>query len=228
MVKQEFIKGCRGVLLLVALVGTAHAGAQAGSVSGGSAPLDSRASESGSPGSALPMTTTDMSETRSDLLELLGRVQAQIEGIPDDATGADAERLADLQGQLELLLTQTQLERVQRENAALRAQLAARGQSPVSGGAEFALLEQRLGDVTAEQENLTSQLQVVAEQHAMILGSSEETETHVVVAGDTLSRLAQTYFDDADLWPEFLEANPDLTDPDRLLPGTRITVPHGY
>lgn len=175
-------------------------------------------------GGALPLSTPAASQTRGELLALLDRVQTQIEAIPDDATGADAERLASLQSQLELLLTQTQLERLQRENAALKTQLAAQGQQPESG--ELSGLEQRLSDVTSEQQNLTSQLQVIAEQHAMILGSSEPPETYVVVAGDTLSGLAQTYLGSGDRWPELLAANPSIANADRLLPGTKLTLPH--
>lgn len=177
-------------------------------------------------GGALPLATTPTSRTRGELLSLLDDVQSQIEAIPDDATGEDAERLAALQSRLELLLTQTQLERLQRENAALKAQLAAQRQQPGADEEDLTALEQRLGDVSAEQQNLTSQLQVIAEQHAMILGSAEPPETYVVVAGDTLSALAQTYLGDAGRWPELLAANPEIADADQLLPGTRLTIPH--
>lgn len=177
------------------------------------------------PSGGLPLSTPGVSQARDELLQLLDRVQAQIEAIPDDATGDDAERLAALQSQLELILTRTQLERLQRENAALRAQLAAQGRQAGPGGGDLAALEQRVGDVSTEQQNLTSQLQVIAEQHAMILGSAEPPATHVVVAGDTLSALAETYLGSAESWPELLAANPDLTNADQLLPGTRLTLP---
>ncbi len=52
----------------------------------------------------------------------------------------------------------------------------------------------------------------------------DTTITHVVVAGDTLWDLAQTYLDDPMLWSRIADANPDI-DSDMLEIGTSLTIP---
>jgi nucleoid-associated protein YgaU len=47
---------------------------------------------------------------------------------------------------------------------------------------------------------------------------------HVVVAGDTLARLAQHYYGDAGRWPEIAERN-QVSDPAQLQIGQRLTIP---
>lgn len=50
--------------------------------------------------------------------------------------------------------------------------------------------------------------------------------TYEVVAGDTLSKIAKRYYDDAKLYPKIFEANRDqLEDPDLIRPGMRLKIP---
>jgi nucleoid-associated protein YgaU len=55
-------------------------------------------------------------------------------------------------------------------------------------------------------------------------GALAATDTHVLVAGDTLHSLAYRAYGDAELWREIAAAN-DVDDPMRLHPGTRLLVP---
>jgi LysM domain/Immunoglobulin-like domain of bacterial spore germination len=49
---------------------------------------------------------------------------------------------------------------------------------------------------------------------------------HTVVAGDTLSALAQRFYGDAATWPRILEANRDqVLNPDRIFPGQTLRIP---
>jgi nucleoid-associated protein YgaU len=52
------------------------------------------------------------------------------------------------------------------------------------------------------------------------------TQTYVVVAGDTLSKIAQRYYGDASLYNKIFEANRDvLKDPNRISPGQKLRIP---
>jgi nucleoid-associated protein YgaU len=52
------------------------------------------------------------------------------------------------------------------------------------------------------------------------------TQTYVVQAGDTLSKIAQRYYGDASLYTKIFEANRDvLKDPNRISPGQKLRIP---
>jgi nucleoid-associated protein YgaU len=52
------------------------------------------------------------------------------------------------------------------------------------------------------------------------------TQHHVVVKGDTLSRIAQQYYGDAALYPKIFEANRDvLKDPNKISIGQKLRIP---
>ena len=52
------------------------------------------------------------------------------------------------------------------------------------------------------------------------------TQTHVVQAGDTLSKLAQKYYGDASLYTKIFQANRDvLSDPNKISPGQKLRIP---
>jgi murein DD-endopeptidase MepM/ murein hydrolase activator NlpD len=57
--------------------------------------------------------------------------------------------------------------------------------------------------------------------------SSDGAEVHVVVAGDTLSKLAVKYYGDASKWPHIFHANtpPLHSDPNSLVVGWELTIP---
>ena len=52
------------------------------------------------------------------------------------------------------------------------------------------------------------------------------TQTHVVQAGDTLSRIAEKYYGDASLYTRIFQANRDvLSDPNKIRPGQKLRIP---
>ena len=86
---------------------------------------------------------------------------------------------------------------------------------------------------------MNAQMEVIAHQHAEILeyadldetqtreAQTREAQIHEVQVGDSLSKLAQEYYDDATRWPDILAANPEVDNPNFLLPGTTLTIPAG-
>jgi len=49
---------------------------------------------------------------------------------------------------------------------------------------------------------------------------------HVVKKGDTLSKIAQEYYGDAQLYPQIFEANRDiLKDPNKIQVGQKLRIP---
>jgi len=53
-----------------------------------------------------------------------------------------------------------------------------------------------------------------------------QSQYHRVVSGDTLSKIAKQYYDDAAKYPEIFEANqPMLKDPDKIYPGQVLRIP---
>jgi nucleoid-associated protein YgaU len=52
------------------------------------------------------------------------------------------------------------------------------------------------------------------------------TQTHTVVAGDTLSKIAEKYYGDASLYPQIFQANRDvLSDPNKISIGQKLRIP---
>ncbi|MEL6592744.1 MAG: peptidoglycan-binding protein LysM, partial [Bacteroidota bacterium] len=53
-----------------------------------------------------------------------------------------------------------------------------------------------------------------------------EAQWHTVVSGDSLSKIAKTYYDDYMKYPVIFEANkPMLSDPDKIYPGQVLRIP---
>lgn len=53
-----------------------------------------------------------------------------------------------------------------------------------------------------------------------------EKRTYTVVKGDTLSKIAKTFYGNANQWKTIFEANRDqLTNPDLIKPGQVLTIP---
>lgn len=56
--------------------------------------------------------------------------------------------------------------------------------------------------------------------------SSTATRTYVVVKGDSLSKIAQREYGQANQWSRIYEANRDiLNDPDKIQPGQTLKIP---
>jgi nucleoid-associated protein YgaU len=57
-------------------------------------------------------------------------------------------------------------------------------------------------------------------------GDNPYTQTHVVQAGDTLSKIAQKYYGDPALYDKIFQANRDvLKDRNKIFPGQKLKIP---
>lgn len=58
-------------------------------------------------------------------------------------------------------------------------------------------------------------------------GSSSTAEkVYMVVAGDSLSKIAKREYGNANEWPRIFEANKDiLKDPNKIFPGQKLRIP---
>lgn len=83
----------------------------------------------------------------------------------------------------------------------------------------------------AEREKVilvVGNVQGVAQVDDRIMVSKPEPEAqfHTVVRGDTLSKIAKTYYGNAMKYPVIFEANkPMLSDPDKIYPGQVLRIP---
>lgn len=56
--------------------------------------------------------------------------------------------------------------------------------------------------------------------------SSTAAKIYVVVAGDSLSKIAKREYGDANAWNRIFEANKDiLKDPNKIFPGQKLKIP---
>ena len=56
--------------------------------------------------------------------------------------------------------------------------------------------------------------------------SWDSTQYHVVVKGDTLSKIAEKYYGDPSLYPQIFDANKDiLKDPNKIQIGQKLRIP---
>ena len=54
----------------------------------------------------------------------------------------------------------------------------------------------------------------------------DATQWYEVVAGDTLSKIAEKYYGDPNLYPDIFEANRDqLDDPNKIKVGQKLRIP---
>ncbi|MGB5941907.1 MAG: peptidoglycan-binding protein LysM [Leeuwenhoekiella sp.] len=116
-------------------------------------------------------------------------------------------------------------------------------------------LEETIGDLGLEVENLNIKIkgelatvtgkakdQSTKEKTVLVVGNTSgiaqvddqmsvddttpEAQFHTVVSGDTLSKIAKTYYGNAMKYPVIFEANkPMLIDPDKIYPGQMLRIP---
>lgn len=66
----------------------------------------------------------------------------------------------------------------------------------------------------------------VNDQISVAEGAMDESQWYTVQRGDTLSRIAQDFYGDANSYPVIFEANqPMLTHPDKIYPGQMLRIP---
>ena len=241
-------------------------------------------------GGSLPLLPSTEQPARTELLDLIRQIQAQLGALPQDPQNSD--QVAALRSELEVLVLQAEIEKLQRDNADLEASLAGQLQRATGSGSSApgtpttgtqssktpsdttpsdTALERRVEQLSEQQRNLNAQLSAMAEQHAEMLkqqlsqdatnpaetasaaasaapgpGSSSadaptrrqnqgltqtqpqprtQPRVHIVRPGDSLSRLAVTYYGEAARWPDILAANLQITNPNVLFVGTELTIP---
>ncbi len=89
------------------------------------------------------------------------------------------------------------------------------------------LLAGNIKDVDKVDDQLTVSAQSPQEQVAA--ARTEKAPAFVTIEkGDTLSKIAQQHYGDANRWRELFEANREvIEDPDKIYPGQTIRVPQG-
>jgi nucleoid-associated protein YgaU len=59
-----------------------------------------------------------------------------------------------------------------------------------------------------------------------VTGTTGQSDTYVVVAGDSLSKIAKRYYGDANEWNRIYEANREqIKNPDLIHPGQQLRIP---
>jgi nucleoid-associated protein YgaU len=59
-----------------------------------------------------------------------------------------------------------------------------------------------------------------------VTGTTGQSDTYIVVAGDSLSKIAKSYYGDANKWNRIYEANRDqIKNPDLIHPGQQLRIP---
>ena len=192
-----------------------------------------------SSGGSLPQLPATEQPVRSELLALVRQIQTQLgELVQNDPQNKNSAQIAALRSELELLVLQAEIEKLQRENMALEGQLQDSAASNGASGTSQAVTTQattqpvarRIAELSQQQRNLNAQLSAMADQHAEMLVHSltdpaAGVQTYTVRPGDSLSELAQTFYGNSARWPEILAANPEITNPDMLFVGTRLVIP---
>jgi nucleoid-associated protein YgaU len=80
----------------------------------------------------------------------------------------------------------------------------------------------RIKAVDARYADLTADINV----DASLPAPAKAAQTHVVAAGDTLSKLAKKFYGDANQYMKIFEANKDqLKDPDKINVGQKLKIP---
>ena len=126
-------------------------------------------------GGSLPLLPSTEQPARTGLLDLVRQIQAQLDALPQNPQ--NSEQVAALRSELEVLVLQAEIEKLQRDNASLEGQLqrstggsgaAVNGTSANETPSDVAL-EQRIAQLSEQQSNLNAQLSAMSEQHAQML-----------------------------------------------------------
>jgi nucleoid-associated protein YgaU len=164
-----------------------------------------------------------------------GGAAAEIDAIEEEFTQLD-EQQNNVIAQLETIADQHAI-LLEQLGSAPEAEAETPEAAPTGMGEEdsqlrqdLAELQRRYAQLNEQQGVVNAQLQEITDEHGALLdqlGSAPESapRTHTVQQGDSLSRLAQRYYGSGNAWPQLLEANPTLTNPNRLLVGTVLTIP---
>ncbi len=181
--------------------------------------------------------------TQEEVASFQGEAQIQLENRTQPKLEGAGGATRVLQAELESPSGEAQVQnRNAREDASnSRSQLGQAGSQQADDASmresELTELQGQFAQLLSRQDDVSSQLQAITDEHAALLGqldnAAPETatsplasqQTHVVRSGDTLSALAQAFYGSASRWPKIMAANPFLTDPNQLLMGTVLVIP---
>ena len=80
--------------------------------------------------------------------------------------------------------------------------------------------------VDPNYSDLSADIQALAAAAAAAGGASRTARTYTVRPGDSLSKISQEYYGNANEFMKIFEANRDkLTDPDKIKPGMELVIP---
>jgi LysM repeat protein len=80
--------------------------------------------------------------------------------------------------------------------------------------------------VDPNYSDLIADIQAPAVSAAAAGGASRTARTYTVQPGDSLSKISQQYYGNANQYVKIFEANRDkLTDPDKIKPGMELVIP---
>ena len=132
------------------------------------------------------------------------------------------------------------------ENAAKAAELAAAKAAKLASAVDALGLKVEGLDIKVDGDLATvygeAEDQATREKVVLVVGNTEgiasvddqmttavqepEAQFHTVVSGDTLGKIAKTYYGNAMKYPVIFEANkPMLSDPDKIYPGQVLRIP---
>jgi nucleoid-associated protein YgaU len=96
------------------------------------------------------------------------------------------------------------------------------GTVTLAGNAESAAAMQKAVLMAGNVEGV-SQVEAAGLQHPP---EQERVEYYVIERGDTLSKIAQQFYGDANQYPRIFEANREvIKDADRIFPGQKLRIP---
>jgi nucleoid-associated protein YgaU len=124
----------------------------------------------------------------------------------------------------QLRQAQDSVARLAEENAQLRTRLALLGPPPAPMRASPARYAPAPAPVAAAAKPALARPPQTAD--AKPDAAAPATRQHIVVEGDTLSKISRRYYGTSDRWPEIFEANRDILRDARNLPvGASLHIP---
>lgn len=81
-------------------------------------------------------------------------------------------------------------------------------------------------DAPAVTMEIPTEVSEPAKQSVPVVADAPKVEYYVIKSGDSLSKIAKTFYGDAMQYPKIFEANKEvIEDPDKIYPGQKIRIP---
>jgi nucleoid-associated protein YgaU len=137
-----------------------------------------------------------------------------------------ADLLAQLKLKYQSVLNAMQAQNVQLNNVNLEGnKLLIRGMAPSQSVKDAIWNQIKLVDANYASD-LIADIQAPAAAAAAAGASSTSGRKYTVVGGDSLSKISQHFYGNANQYMKIFEANKDqLSDPDKIKPGMELNIP---